>query len=288
MKIAYALLRFVILAYVASCTFLYFYQRKLLYVPPAEILNAAPAGSIYRTMTVEVPGVGKITNWMVPADAPGLPTVVFFHGNGTDRTDFMQTGERLHRLGWGVVLASYPGYSGNPGRPGEESLMASGRATLSALGHAPGGILVWGHSLGSGVAARMASEGRAQGLILEAPYTAIVDVAAGTFPVFPVRLLMRDRYDTRSLVSAIKVPVLIVHADGDPVIPFAMGRELAERFGEQAEFYPLLHVHSHYPHAEEDLSGVADSWWQRRVRPVPRFAQSVRAASSVEDAARGS
>jgi pimeloyl-ACP methyl ester carboxylesterase len=117
----------------------------------------------------------------------------------------------------------------------------------------------------------MASEGRAQGLILEAPYTAIVDVAAGAYPVFPVRLLMRDRYDTRSLVSTIKVPVLIVHADGDPVIPFAMGRELAERFGQQAELYSL-HLKSHYPHTEEDLSSMVEAWWQRRIKAVPRFA----------------
>ncbi len=284
MKIAFVLLRFVVLAYVASCTFLFFYQRKLLYVPPAQTLDAAPADSIYRTMTVDVPGVGKITNWMTTPSPPDLPTVVFFHGNGSDRTDFVQTGERLHRLGWGVVLASYPGYSGNPGEPTEDSLMVTARATLAALGHPPGGILVWGHSLGSGVAARMASEGRVQGLILEAPYTAIYEVAAGAYPIFPVWLLMRDRYDTRSLVSSIKVPVLIVHADGDPVIPFAMGRELAARFGKQAEFYPL-HMHSHYPHAEEDLSGLVESWWQRRIKPAPRFAQTV---PSMEDTARGS
>ena len=285
MKIAFALLRFVILAYLASCTVLYFYQRKLLYVPPPVTLDAAPAGSIYRTMKVDVPGVGKITNWMAEPSAADLPTVVFFHGNGSDRTDFMQTGERLHRLGWGVVLASYPGYSGNPGEPSEDSLMASARATLAALGHPPGGVVVWGHSLGSGVAARMASEGMSQGLILVAPYTAIYEVAAGTFPVFPVRLLMRDRYDTRSLIGKIHVPVLIVHADGDPVIPFAMGRELAGRFGQQAEFYPLLHMHSHYPHAEEDLSGPVEAWWQRRIKPAPRFAQ---AAPSMKGAAGGS
>jgi pimeloyl-ACP methyl ester carboxylesterase len=272
MKIAFVLLRYLLLAYLAACTFLFFYQRKLLYMPPAEVLGEAPANSIYRNMTVDVPEVGRITNWMVAPSAPDMPTVVFFHGNGSDRTDFMQTGERLHRLGWGVVLASYPGYSGNPGEPSEDSLMASARATLAALGHPPGGMLAWGHSLGSGVAARMASEGIVQGLILEAPYTAIYEVAAQLYPVIPVKLLTRDRFDTRSQVAAIKVPVLIVHADGDPVIPFVMGKELAGLFGTQAQFYPI-HMHSHFPHAELDLSGVAADWWQRRIKTVPRFAK---------------
>jgi pimeloyl-ACP methyl ester carboxylesterase len=271
MKIAFLLLRFAVFAYVACCAFLFFYQRKLLYLPPAQVLGEAPADSIYRTMTVEVPGVGKITNWIAAPAGADLPTVVFFHGNGADRTDFAQTGARLHRLGWGVVLASYPGYSGNPGTPSEESLMAAARGTLEALGHPPGGVLLWGHSLGSGVAARMASEGRARGLILEAPYTSAIDVAAASFRIFPVRLMMRDSYDTRSLVPSIQVPVLIIHADGDPLIPFAMGKELAGRFGAQAELYPL-HAHSHYPHAEEDLSGTAEAWWRRRIKPAPRFA----------------
>lgn len=273
MKITFVLMRCIVLAYVAGCAFLFFYQRKLLFAPPDEALDAPPAGSIYRSMAVEVPEVGKITNWMAPATAPDMPTVVFFHGNGSDRTDFMRTGERLHLLGWGVVLASYPGYSGNPGQPSEDSLMDGARATLAALGHPSGGVIVWGHSLGSGVAARMAGEGLVQGLILEAPYTAIYEVAAGLYPMFPVKLLARDRFNTRALVPAIKVPVLIVHADGDPVIPFAMGKELAGRFGTQAEFHPL-HMQSHFPHAEQDLSGMAADWWQRRVKPAPGFAQA--------------
>ncbi|HEX8957508.1 MAG TPA: alpha/beta fold hydrolase [Burkholderiaceae bacterium] len=283
MNIAFSLLRFLFFVYLASCLFLYFYQRKLLYVPPAQMLDAAPAGSIYQTMKIEVQGVGKITNWIaLPRDADS-PVIVFFHGNGSDRTDFMQTGERLHRYGWGVVLASYPGYSGNPGDPSEDTLMAGARATIDALGHPPGGILLWGHSLGSGVAARMASEGRGQGLILEAPYTVISDIAASAFPIFPVRVLMRDRYDTRSLVPAIKVPVYIIHADGDPVIPFAMGRELAGDFGTQAEFHPL-HLASHYPHAERDWSEAVKDWWRRKIKPAPRFASATPSAQGVAGA----
>jgi len=285
MKMAIVLLRCIVLAYLAGCTFLYFYQRKLLFIPPAEVLGDPPAGSVYRSMTVDVPQVGMITNWTVLPSEPDAPTVVFFHGNGSDRSDFIQMGERLHRLGWGVVLVSYPGYSGNPGEPTEESLMATARATLAALGHPAGGVLVWGHSLGSGVAARMAGEGLVQGLILEAPYTAIPDVAAGMFPIFPVKLLARDRFDTLSLVPAIKVPVLIFHAERDPVVPFFMGKELAGRFGTQAEFHPYP-MHTHFLHAELDLSGLAADWWQRRGKPVPRFAETKETAPSEEGAAR--
>jgi len=191
---------------------------------------------------------------------------VFFHGNGMDRTDFMQIGELLHRRhGWGVVLASYPGYSGNPGSPSEASIMQAARATLMALQPLKGPLILWGHSLGSGVAARMASEGHATGLILESPYTSVTDMASRRFSLFPVRLLLRDYFDTQSLVARIKIPVLIIHAEGDPVIPFVMGKELAEKFGSRAVFYPLYKLNSHFPHLEKQVIEQVDQWLQSAV-----------------------
>ena len=273
--------RFALLAYLCCCVLLYFFQRKLLYVPPHEILGEAPAQSSYKTLVVDVPEVGKITEWLAPATSPDKPTIVFFHGNGSDRSDFVRAGERFHQRGWGVLLASYPGYSGNPGAPSEKTLMASARATLDALGQPPGGIIVWGHSLGSGVAARMASERKLAGLVLEAPYTSITDVAAKSFPVFPARLILKDHFDTRSLVSVIKVPVLIIHAEGDPVIPFSMGKELAQRFGKQAVFDALYNLHSHFPHADRDLTETVDDWWQTKVSAKHMFADTTSPAGDV-------
>ena len=246
----------------ACCVFLYFYQRKLIYAPPNEVLAAPPSQSSYQSLFVDVPGVGRITEWYAAATDPAKPTIVFFHGNGSDRSDFLQAGERFHQHGWGVLLASYPGYSGNPGNPTETSLMESARATLGAIGHPRGGVLLWGHSLGSGVAGRMASEGRGDALVLEAPYTSVTDMAGSIYPIFPARLIVQDRFDTSSLVTQIKVPVMIIHAVRDPVIPFAMGKKLAERFGQQAEFVALPDLVSHFPHAERDLTDMVVNWWQ--------------------------
>lgn len=244
--------------------YLFAAQRSAIYHPrPAE---AAPAG--YVALDVRVPGIGVLHEWRLLA-AAGQPTVIFFHGNGGGTTSFDEFGAKLHARGWGVVLAAYPGYSGNPGKPSEDSLMAAARATIAAA-HADR-VIVWGHSLGSGVAARMAAEGRAAGLVLEAPYTSLPDVAAMIYPYIPVYWLMLDTFNTASLVDKIKVPVLIFHSTDDPQIPFAMGQALADLFNRgvllRATFV-VLHSAGHYPH-HQDITGDVVKWAQCIIHDCP-------------------
>lgn len=248
--------------YLGLCGYLFVQQRHFIFQPSGVRLDDPPAGSGYKPLDIEVPGLGVIKNWWTPPASPTLPTIIFFHGNGSDRTDFMEQGALFHRRGWGVILASYPGYSGNPGKPTEAALMANARAIIKAAAPNVGPIIVWGHSLGSGVAARMASEGRAAGLVLEAPYTSLTDVAARLYPYAPVRLLLLDRFDTRSLLDRIQVPVLIFHSVDDPVIPFSMGEELTARLGARATFVGMKGV-GHYPHVD-DLSGAVVRWAEKQ------------------------
>ncbi|MEI9985115.1 MAG: alpha/beta hydrolase [Aliidongia sp.] len=138
---------------------------------------------------------------------------------------------RFHARGWGVVLTTYRGYSGNAGSPSEQGVMDDARAILAALGDPGGPLILWGHSLGSGVVARMAAEGHGAGIVLEAPYTSVADLAAQRYPIFPVRLLLRDPFDTASLLPEIKVPVLIFHSADDGTIPVAMGKAVAVALG---------------------------------------------------------
>jgi len=253
-----AVVGIIVLGYLGICLYLFAEQRQLLFSPQATWQHAPAAGSAYQPLSVSVPGVGMITDWWIPPRSANLPTLVFFHGNGSDRSDFVQQGDAFHRLGWGVLLASYPGYSGNPGAPTEATLTAAARASVAAVDNHVGPVIVWGHSLGSGVAARIASEGRVAGLVLEAPYTSIVDVAADAYPYVPVRWLMRDRFDTEALLERIKVPVLIFHSTDDPQVPFRMGQRLAEQLGGRATFVRMEGA-GHYPHAR-DLSDTVVRW----------------------------
>jgi fermentation-respiration switch protein FrsA (DUF1100 family) len=132
--------------------------------------------------------------------------------------------------GWGVYMMAYRSYSGSTGTPTETANVADARLAHGALVHEgvdPKSIILYGESLGSGVAARIATERPVGGLILDAPYTSIVELASQVYPYLPVRRLLLDRYETDKVIAQVKVPVLILHGERDGVIPVAMGRALA-------------------------------------------------------------
>lgn len=211
-------------------------QRDILFV--GATYGPTPLRDGYSARTVHEQDGTALAVWEIAPSRPGAATIVFFYGNGGRLYHFADIGEALHdKDGSGIVLASYRGYSGNAGHPSEDGLMADARAILA--GRPPAKTILWGQSLGTGVAARMAAEGRCAALILQSPYTAIVDIAAARFPIYPVRWTMWDTFDTRSLLPRIKVPVLILHGTADTTVPFAMGEELARRFGRQAELVPI-------------------------------------------------
>jgi pimeloyl-ACP methyl ester carboxylesterase len=224
--------------YIAALVALYTMQRNLLFVRGREEWTTPPIGFSERIVR-EKDGT-RLRIWESQAPQGSKPTIVFFYGNAGTLSDYADIGEALRGDGYGVVLASYRGFSGNPGAPSEAGLFADARAILAALPRDHGPIVLWGQSLGSGVAAQMASEGRGAGLILLSPYTAVVDLAAVRYPLFPVRLLDRDPFDTMALVPKIRMPVLIMHGTDDHTVPFAMGERLASAFGSEAQFVPLL------------------------------------------------
>lgn len=228
-----------LICYSAAALYLYVSQRELLFPRDQQAIDVPSSGSIYQAREVVESDGTRLSIWQSRATVRGKGTFVFFYGNASSQLEFAAVGQQIHRCGLSVVLASYRGYGGNSGSPSERGLMADARAILKIVPKEDGPIILWGHSLGSGVAARMASEGRASALVLESPFTAAVDVAASAYPLFPVRLLMKDRFDTMSLVPAMRIPVLILHGAGDQVVPTAMGQSLARALGTRATFVPI-------------------------------------------------
>lgn len=234
----------VVASYAVVVGALFLFQRDLMYRPDS-IRRVPPSYYAMLSGVVEVElktkdGL-KVYAWYAPAPA-GRPTVAIFHGNGGSLRSQRYRLAYFKDAGMGVMLLAYRGYAGSDGRPSEEGLYTDARASLdwlNAQGIADKNIVLYGESLGTGVATKMATERGVAAVVLESPYTSTVDVAATQFPWVPVGLLMSDRYDSLSRIGEVKEPLLIMHGDADEVIPQAFGKALFDAAHEPKEgFWP--------------------------------------------------
>ena len=216
------LLGTVVALYLGLCGFLFGVQRSLLFPAPREL---ATPQDLER---VEIPGGTFALYRLAPGDGP---VVVHFHGNGEQVASLSWLGQAWAERNCSFVAVEYPGYPGAAGSPSEDSLVAAAEA---ALQHLTGPmkidrarLVLEGQSVGTGVAMTMAARGWGTRLVLLSPYTSLPDVAARTLGWLPVRLLMRDRFDSKSRAPQVKLPTLILHGTQDEVIPFALGQELS-------------------------------------------------------------
>ena len=208
----------------------YFGQRKLMYFPDRARVQPAEVGlANVEERILKTPDGARVVAWYGKAQ-PGQPTLLYFHGNGGSLSIRAERIRRFMAEGWGVYMMTYRGYGGSTGKPTETDNVSDARLAYGALlleGVAPTSIIAYGESLGTGIATRIAIERQVAGLILESPYTSIVNVAAQAYPFLPVRAFLIDRYETSNYIANVKVPLLILHGERDGVVPVAMGRELA-------------------------------------------------------------
>ncbi len=219
---------FPVAAYVLVSCSLYGVQRSLVFQPwtGGDPGTAEAVGMTAVRMTA-ADGV-TVVHWYAPPQR-GQAVVVLFHGNGGTVADLEPWAAAFRARGYGTVLADYRGYSGNPGSPSEEGVYADARAVLDwleAQGFDARSIVLLGWSLGSGVAVQMAVERHPAALVLLAPYTSLIDVGTRQYPIFLVRLLLQDRFDNLSKITAVDAPLMIVHGNDDTIVPPDMGPTL--------------------------------------------------------------
>lgn len=208
---------------------MYFGQRKLMYHPEPQRTEPSEVGLTQVSERVlEAPDGEKVIAWYGKA-RPGQPTLLYFHGNAGSLASRSERIAKYLARGRGMFMMTYRGFAGSSGAPSEAANVADAKRAYDALlkeGVRPDDIIIYGESIGSGVAVQVAAEKKAAGLILDAPYTAMVELASGQYPWLPVRLLLKDRYESRSYIASITCPLLIIHGEKDEVIPVAMGREM--------------------------------------------------------------
>jgi uncharacterized protein len=225
--------------YLAAVAVLYFKQREMLFpIPPVGRTAPDAAGFPEAEEHVLTTADGeKVIVWHVPAK-PGHAVILYFPGNADLLAGRVSRFKAMTSDGTGLVALSYRGYAGSTGSPSEQGLLQDAAAAyaFTAERYEPGRIVVWGFSLGTGVAVALAAEHPIGKLILEAPYTSTVDVAASQFRIVPVRLLMKDQFHSDTRILRVNAPLLIMHGDADPAINISFGERLFALAHEPKQF----------------------------------------------------
>lgn len=232
-----------LLLYVAVVVMLFAGQRRMLFPASSFRATAAEAGlARFRDIVIETTDGERLVAWWAPPE-PGRALLLYFHGNGGMLWSRRERARMLSEDGRGLLIVSYRGYSGSTGSPSEEGLRLDAEAAYRFLGsYDPDRIVLYGESLGTGVAVRLAAERPVGGLVLDAPYTSIADIARSSFWFVPIDLLLRHPFRSLDRIAGIRAPLLMMHGEEDGVIPIALSERLFAAANEPKRFVRLPHV----------------------------------------------
>ena len=241
-----------VLIYCLFVACLYLFQRRILFVPGKVSPDRQEAGvPDMREIDLSSADGLRLRAWYRGA-TDSRPTIVYFQGNAGSIAGRGFKARAFIDRGYGVLLVGYRGYGGNPGVPSESGLILDGRAALSFLqaeGVSAKDTVLYGESLGSGIAVALAvqiwrvtqsSEGVRSplgALVLEAPYTSIAEIAATRYWFVPVRYMLKDSFDSLSKIANLRSPLLILHGQRDAVIAVEHGRRLYDMAPEPKRFH---------------------------------------------------
>ena len=225
------------IAYAMAAGYMYLNQRNFVFVPTGELSTPAEKGLDGVTVEqAEMADGTRITVWRADPSQEGAPTVLYLHGNSSNLSGRWKRFKQILDSGYGLYAPTYRGYAGAEGSPSEAALISDALEHFDRVAGTGTDIILHGESLGTGVATAVAAQRPVTGLlVLEAPYTALVDMASERYPWLPVAFLMKDQMPTRDRVGKIAAPVLILHGTEDSVIPVEHGRRLFEFAGDPKE-----------------------------------------------------
>jgi uncharacterized protein len=253
-----SILIIVALGYLGVVVAVYVKQREMLFPIPTAARTAPDAAGFPQAEehVLATADDEKIIVWHVPAK-PGRRVVLYFPGNGDSLAGSVGRFRNIVSDGTGLIALSYRGYAGSSGHPSEQSLLLDAAATyaFAASRSETGRMIAWGYSLGTGVAVALAAEHPFGGLILEAPYTSITDVAAAALPYLPVRLLLKDRFASDARIQRVTAPLLIMHGTEDATIPITFGERLFGLAHKPKRFVRLVGGH----HDDFDKFGATET-----------------------------
>jgi fermentation-respiration switch protein FrsA (DUF1100 family) len=270
----------VCLAYVAAMIGVRLMERSLVYQPGARKVDEPEAALSLnqKAISFSTPDSVRLTAWIVPAvnAGPGAPWVLISHGNFGNvgfggRPQFYAW---FRDLGANLLAYDYRGFGASDGVPSESGVYTDARTAYGYLTDSlhvpPSRIILFGHSLGTGVTIELARHVPAAGMIVEDAYTSVADRGQEVFPFLPIRLIAKSRFASIEKVGELRLPKLFLHARDDRTIPIAHGRKVFAAAAEPKQFVELNAGHADaYTADRATYYGAIDAFIKRVVSPTP-------------------
>lgn len=256
-----------LLIYVGLLALLRIFENRLIFFPdiPGRLSGDwQPHGLPVEDVWLHTSEGVKLHAWWIAG--PGAEfTFVAFHGNAANIANRAEIYDLLWRVPANVLAVEYRGYGKSEGKPDEAGLYLDAQAAYEYLlkerGIAPWRIVVVGHSLGTAVAADLASKREVGGVVLEAPFASGAAVARRVYPFLPgLGWAVKSKFETSKKLAQVRAPLLVVHCTNDPVIPFALGEEVFRAAREPKTFLRI----DGYCHEEASL--IAPEIYQEKLR----------------------
>ena len=218
----------------------YIFQRNLLYHPTENNYFGDKILVDVEKIKIRTQDNIQLVSWYHKKNLNKYKTILFLHGNAGSLENRIHKINHFKDMNINFLIIAWRGFSGNEGKPTEKGLYEDARSAvrwLKSNGVGENNIIIYGESLGTGVATEIAQNKNFAGVILESPFTSMVDAAKDKYPYLPVKLLLKDKYESDQKIKNIKSPVLIMHGKVDNIVPFHMGEKMYELANEPKYYY---------------------------------------------------
>ena len=218
----------------------YIFQRSLLYHPTENNYAGDKITVSVEKLKIKTQDGIELISWYHNKDINKYKTILFLHGNAGTLENRIHKINHFENMKVNFLIIAWRGFSGNKGQPTEKGLYEDARSAVSWLkskGVNENNIIVYGESLGTGIATEITQNKNFAGIILESPFTSMIDAGKDKYPFLPVRLLLKDKYESNKKIKNINIPILIMHGKVDNIVPFHMGQKMYELAKEPKYYY---------------------------------------------------
>ena len=228
------------LAYFLNVISIYFFQRNLLYHPSENNYSGDKLTVSIEKIKIKNDDNIELLAWYHEKDIENYKTILFLHGNAGSLENRIHKINHFNDMDVNFLIISWRGFSGNKGKPTEQGLYEDARSAvrwLKSKGVLENNIIIYGESLGTGVATEIAQNTKFAGIILESPFTSMIDAAKDKYPYLPVKFLLKDKYESDKKIKNIISPILVMHGEVDKIVPFWMGEKIFQLANEPKYSY---------------------------------------------------